>query len=118
LFNIVTRVRAGRPRFDSWHGHGFFSLRHRVHTASGAHLASYSMGTGSGAEIKSDWSYNFTPQYAFMERYLVITRATLPLLYCNKLLYVCVCQWRFPLIAYTNANWEICIINDWYKKRT
>jgi hypothetical protein len=36
--SIVTRLRAGRPGFDSRYG--------KVHTGSGSHPASCSMGTG------------------------------------------------------------------------
>jgi hypothetical protein len=61
-----------------------FSLHHRVQTCSGAHPASYPVGTrgsfsggkAAGAwsyfsrpfssEVKDDWSYTSTPQYAFM----------------------------------------------------
>jgi len=46
--SIVTRLQAGRPGLDSqqmqwW---AFFSVRHRIQTGSGAHLASYSVRTG------------------------------------------------------------------------
>jgi len=37
--SIVTRVRAGRPGFDSLH--------HRVQIGSGVYTASYPMGTGT-----------------------------------------------------------------------
>jgi hypothetical protein len=74
-----------------------------VQTGSGAHPASYSLGTGgsslelkrprreaghsppSNAEIKNAWSYNTTPQYAFMAWCLVNKKHrdefTLPLLW-------------------------------------
>jgi hypothetical protein len=42
--NMVTRLRAAGFRFPA--GTGNFSLHHRVQTGSGAHLASYPMGTG------------------------------------------------------------------------
>jgi len=62
---------------------GNFSLRHRVQTASGAHPASYPVGTGgsqgvkrpareadhsspSSAEVKNGRSYTSTPQYTSM----------------------------------------------------
>jgi hypothetical protein len=69
-------------RFPAWTGN--FSLRHRLHTGSGAHPASFPMGTGrsfsgvkwpgreadysppSGAEVKNAWSCIFTPPYMFM----------------------------------------------------
>jgi hypothetical protein len=61
-----------------------FSLHHRVQNGSGSHPTSYPMGTrGSfpglkrprreadhsppySAEVKNEWSYTSTPQYAFM----------------------------------------------------
>jgi hypothetical protein len=63
---------------------GNFSLRHRVQTGSGAHTASYPMGTGvlspevkrpghevdhspaSSAEVKNVWGYTSTLPYALM----------------------------------------------------
>jgi len=51
--NIGTRLRAGRPGFDFRQRQGFFPIRHRVQTGSGAHPASYQMGTeGSLPELK------------------------------------------------------------------
>jgi hypothetical protein len=45
--NTVTRTRGGGPWFDCWQRYERnFSLRHRVQTGSGAHLASYLMSTG------------------------------------------------------------------------
>jgi hypothetical protein len=44
--SIVTRLQAGRSGFDSRQGR-VFSLRHRIQTDSGAHPASYSIGTGA-----------------------------------------------------------------------
>jgi hypothetical protein len=41
----MTRLRAGRPRFDSRQGLGRISLRHHVQTGSGTSVASYPMGT-------------------------------------------------------------------------
>jgi hypothetical protein len=69
-------------------GAGNFSLHHRVQNGSGAHQASYPMGTGGSfpgskaagawswplpsiAEVKNAWSYTSTPQYVFMEWCLV-----------------------------------------------
>jgi hypothetical protein len=40
-------LRAARPGFDSRQGQDF-SLLHNVQTGSGAHPASYPMGTGGG----------------------------------------------------------------------
>jgi hypothetical protein len=79
----VTRLRAGRPGFDSQRGARIsFSLRYRVQTGSGAHPALYSMmpelfsGGGGGvkrvrreadhsppcsAGVKKTWSYTSTP---------------------------------------------------------
>jgi hypothetical protein len=66
-----------RVRFPA--GAGNFSLHHRVQNGSGAHPASYPMGTGalslgvkspgreadhlhpSSAEVKNAWSYTSTP---------------------------------------------------------
>jgi hypothetical protein len=74
--------RVSRVRFPV--GAGNFSLHHRVQNGSGAHPASYPMGTRgsflgvkrprreadhsppSSAEVKNAWSYTSTPQYAFM----------------------------------------------------
>jgi hypothetical protein len=82
---IVTKLRTGLSGFDSCKGRGrTFSLRHSVQTASGAHSASYRMGTGikrpgqeaehsppSSAEVKNAWSYTSTLPYVFMVWYLV-----------------------------------------------
>jgi hypothetical protein len=44
--SIVTRLRDGQPRVQSPAGaKRIFSLRHRVQTGSGAHAASYPVGT-------------------------------------------------------------------------
>jgi hypothetical protein len=43
--SIVTRLGAGRPEFDTRQELGFFLILHRFHTGSGAHPASYTMGT-------------------------------------------------------------------------
>jgi len=85
----VTEPRAGRPGFDF--GQGFSS--------SGAHPASYPVGTGgffSGGkaagtwswplphlapEVKKAWSCIFTPPYVFMVRYLVQIRDNFNLTY-------------------------------------
>jgi len=56
--NIVTRLKAGRPGLDSLQGLGFFSVRHRVQTGSGAHPTSYPMGNG-GKEAGA-WSWPLT----------------------------------------------------------
>jgi hypothetical protein len=69
-------------------GAGNFSLHHCVQKGSGAHLASYPMGTRgsfpgrkaagswswpltSSAEVTNAWSYTSTPQYVFMSWCLV-----------------------------------------------
>jgi len=41
---MLSRLRAGRPAFDSRKGE-FFSLRHRVQSGSGAYTTCYLMGT-------------------------------------------------------------------------
>jgi hypothetical protein len=72
-----------RVRFPA--GAGNFSLHHRVQNGSGAHSASYPIGSGrliprgvkrpcreadhlppSSAEVKNAWSYTSTPPYVFM----------------------------------------------------
>jgi hypothetical protein len=76
----VTRLRAGRPGFDSRKEQGLFSLTYRTHTGSGAQPAFYTLGTGvlslgikrpgrksdhsppPTGEIKNAWSYTSTPQ--------------------------------------------------------
>jgi hypothetical protein len=65
-------------------GAGNFSLHHHIQTSSGAHPASYPMGTkGSFPRGKAAgaWSYTSTPQCAFMAWCLVkiSTGTTLPL---------------------------------------
>jgi hypothetical protein len=68
---------SSRVRFPA--GAGNFSLHHRVQNSSGAHTASYPMGTRgsfpgvkrlgreadhsspSNAEVKNEWSYTSTP---------------------------------------------------------
>jgi hypothetical protein len=46
--SIATRLWAGRPGFDSWQGQQIFLfIPHSVQTDSGAHPASYPMGTES-----------------------------------------------------------------------
>jgi len=50
-------------------GVGDFYPYHRVHTSSGAHPASYPVGTMCsfpGSKAAGAWSYTSTPQYAFM----------------------------------------------------
>jgi hypothetical protein len=87
--SIVTRLPAGRPKFDSWQGHGYFHLHNRLHTRYGAQLASYTMGTedsypegktagawswpltSTSAEVQYAWRYTSTPQYVFMAWCLV-----------------------------------------------
>jgi hypothetical protein len=79
--------RSSRVRLPA--GAGNFSLLHRVQTGSGAHPASYPVGTRgsfpgvkwpgrevedsppSSAEVKNAWSYTSTPLYAFMAWWLV-----------------------------------------------
>jgi hypothetical protein len=74
--------RGSGVRFPA--GAGNSSLRHRVQNGSGAHPASYPMGTGAlslgikrpgraadhsppfSDEVKNAWSYTSFPQYAFM----------------------------------------------------
>jgi len=57
--SIQNKLRDGRPGFVSRQEHSddMFSLRHRVQTGSGAHQASYPMGTlGSYPGGESDRS--------------------------------------------------------------
>jgi hypothetical protein len=79
--------RGSRVRFPA--GAGNFCLHHRVQNGSGAHPASYAMGTGalslgvkrpgrevdhsppSDAEFKNAWSYTSTPPNVFMAWCLV-----------------------------------------------
>jgi hypothetical protein len=74
--------RSSRVQFPV--GAGNFTLHQRVQKSSGAHPASYSMGTGvpslgakrpgreadhsppSSAEVKNAWKYTSIPQYVFM----------------------------------------------------
>jgi hypothetical protein len=42
--STVTELWTGQPKFDSRQRQGYFSLRHRVQTGSGAHPASYEIG--------------------------------------------------------------------------
>jgi hypothetical protein len=49
--SMVAKIRSiamhpGRPEFDSRQELGFFFFRYRIQTGSGAHQASYPMGTG------------------------------------------------------------------------
>jgi hypothetical protein len=45
--SVVTRLRVGRPVYDSWQEQGVdFSLCHCMQTGSGAYPVSYPMGTG------------------------------------------------------------------------
>jgi hypothetical protein len=77
--------RGSRVRFPA--GAGDLSLHHRVLNGSGAHPASYLMGTGGSfpgvklpgcgadhslppsVEVKNELSYTSTPQYVFMAWY-------------------------------------------------
>jgi hypothetical protein len=79
--------RCSRVRFSA--GAGNFSLHHRIQNGSGAHPASYPMGTRnfslgvkqpgreanhsppSSVEVKNSWSYTSTPQCVFMAWCLV-----------------------------------------------
>jgi hypothetical protein len=74
--SIVTRLRDGRPWFDSRQVQGFFLFG----IASRPSLAPTGVkGPGrdadhslpSRAEIKNAWSYTFTPQYVFILRCLI-----------------------------------------------
>ena len=87
---IVTGLRARRPRNPGLilgRGNKFILLQF-VQTGSGAHPASYSMGTGGGAlfpgvkrlgceadrsfqystKVKNEWRYSSTPPHASMGR--------------------------------------------------
>jgi hypothetical protein len=97
----VTRLRVGRPEFDSRWELGF-SLHYRVQTGSGAQAGSYPNGyrrlltlglkrpgreayhsPPSSAEVTNAWSYTSTVPYVFMAWCLVThTGTTLPLPYC------------------------------------
>jgi hypothetical protein len=77
LIGIGLDDRGSRVQFSA--GAENFSLHHRVQRGSGAHPASYPMGTGtlslgvkrprreadhsppSSAEVKNEWSYTSTP---------------------------------------------------------
>jgi hypothetical protein len=49
--SIVTRLRAGRPRFNSrWGSGGIFSLLHCIQIGSGVYPTSYPMGTGGSCD--------------------------------------------------------------------
>jgi hypothetical protein len=74
--------RSSRVRFPA--GAGNFSLHHLVQNGTGAHTASYPMGTRgcspggkadhsspSSAEVNNGWSYTSTPQYVLMAWRLV-----------------------------------------------
>jgi hypothetical protein len=79
--------RGSRVRLSAEAGN--FSLHHRVQNGSGAHPASYAMGTGGSfpgvkrpgreanhspppsAEVNNAWRYTSTPQYTFMAWCLV-----------------------------------------------
>jgi len=55
---IETRLRATWVQFPAGAMVGFFSLRHRVRTCSGAHPASCPVGTRS-SEDKAAWSWSW-----------------------------------------------------------
>jgi hypothetical protein len=96
---IATGLQAGRSGFRVRFPAGArnLSLHHRVQTSSRAHSApiewvpgALSLGVKrprgeaehsppSSAEVKNAWSYNFTPQYAFMAWCLVKHRDTFTL---------------------------------------
>jgi hypothetical protein len=75
----VTTLRAGRPRFRIPEGARGFCVPQNIRTVSGAHPASYSVGTGffflgvnrpwrevdhsppSTAELKNEWSHTSAP---------------------------------------------------------
>jgi len=67
--SIVTRLRDGRPRFDSWQRQRFPSLSRNVQTGSEAtqFLIQWLPGreavhlSPSSAEIKNTWSYTSIP---------------------------------------------------------
>jgi hypothetical protein len=85
-------LRAGCSGVRVPEGGGNFSPHHRVQIGPGAYPASYPRVTrgsftggkaaGAWSEVKNAWSYNSTPQYAFMAWCLVkkSTGTTLPLL--------------------------------------
>jgi hypothetical protein len=75
---LATSWKTKGSGFESWWGQEF-SLLHVVQTDSGAHPASYAMGTGAlspgreadhspqtSAEVKKTWVHTSTPPYVFM----------------------------------------------------
>jgi hypothetical protein len=80
--------------FESQQGLGTFSIHHRVQTGSGAHPASYPMGTRdfsvgvkregrevdhsppSSAEIENAWSYNSAPPIRLLGVVLSLKKST------------------------------------------
>jgi hypothetical protein len=89
----VTRLQAGRPRFDSPQAKGFFPFatlsrpallptRPRIQFLPGVKRPGREADhpTTSGTEVKNAWSYTSTPPYFFMTRY-VSTETTLPVTY-------------------------------------
>jgi hypothetical protein len=59
----MTRPWAGRSRFDSRHEKGFFSLRYRNQTGSGARPASYPMGARGTLVKRPGREGDFTSYY-------------------------------------------------------
>jgi hypothetical protein len=105
--SIVTRLRAGRPGFDSrqWKWREF-SLRHRVQHCFRAHPTSYPMDTGGSflgvkrpgheddhspqhsAEVKNEWvELHLHPRYVFTAWCLVKHRDNFTLRYHP---YICI----------------------------
>jgi hypothetical protein len=83
---VVTRLRAGRPRFDTgWSREGNLFSRHQIHTGSEAHPTSCPMGTGNKAtgswiwlsEFTNAWSYTSTVTYVSMAQYSIKERIRL-----------------------------------------
>jgi hypothetical protein len=58
---ICDGLRTGRPGFDSWQEKEF-ALLHSVRTGSGAHRASYRMGTGGKAAGAWSWPLTFSAE--------------------------------------------------------
>jgi hypothetical protein len=60
--SMVTRLRAGRPGFDSRQRQGSFSLRHRVQIGLGIHPVAYRMCTGGKATRTWSWPLPFSDE--------------------------------------------------------